>query len=110
MGTGMCPGNYRHLKSARAHIDTGRVPGNIWAPKWSTGKYRHRNGAQTHMGAGWVPEQIFAPEWFSVTYEHRNGARAHFGTGRVTGHIWALKGCPGTCGHWEEMPGLTLTL
>ena len=96
MGTRMFPDNYGHRMSARAHIDNGRVPGNIWAPKWSTGKYRQAPERSRHI---WVPEGR------PGKYLRQNGSWSHLGTAIVLGHTLAPEGCPGTYGHWR-MPGL----
>ena len=72
---------------AKCTIGTGKVPRQIWAPKWRLGTHGHRNGARAHMCTGVVARNIWASEWCASKFGHRKGARALMRTGCGTGMV-----------------------
>ena len=83
-----CPGKYCHRIGAQAHLGTGMVPGQIWAPEC----------AQATIGTVRVPGHIQTPVGCPETYGYKNEAQENIG--RVPRHMWTL----------GRMPGLRLTL
>ena len=80
-------------------MGTARVPGNIWAPKWSPGKYWHSDCSLAHVGTRMVPRHIMAREGAQTNNEQRKSTQAYKGTGRENGHMWSKEWCRGTYQH-----------
>ena len=83
------------------------VSRHVWTPVGCPGTYgkqKEQKGAWAHIGTDRVPgvsRNIKAPARCLFTYGNQNGEQEQLGTGRVPGHVWALKACPGTYGHWK---------